>query len=51
MGNIPNSCVTCPFEHSCNTAMAFSDCHFYYARNEHTPLMTRLKNYFGKLFK
>ena len=51
MGNIPNNCVTCPYEHSCNTAMAFSDCHFYDARINRISLMTRLKNYFGKLFK
>ena len=51
MSNIPVSCVTCPYESSCNTAMALSDCHFYYARNEHISFVTRLKNYFGKLFK
>ena len=51
MGNIPNSCVACPFESSCNTAMAFPDCHFYGARTERISLVTRLKNYLGKLFK
>ena len=51
MGNIPSSCVTCPYEHSCNTAMAFSDCHFYYARNEHISLVTQFKNFLNKLFK
>ena len=51
MGHIPNSCVTCPYEHCCNTAMAFSDCHFYGVRNEKVSLATRLKNFFGKLFK
>ena len=51
MGNIPNNCVTCPFEHSCNTAMAFPDCHFYGIRNEKVSPVTRLKNFFGKLFK
>lgn len=50
MGNIPNSCVACPFEHSCNTAMAFPDCHFYHARNEKTPLATKLKHLLGKIF-
>ena len=48
MGNIPNSCVTCPYEHSCNTAMAFPDCHFYNMRKERVSLITRLKNLFGK---
>ena len=51
MGNIPNNCVTCPFEHSCNTAMAFPDCHFYYARNEKKSFVTQLKKLFGKVFK
>ena len=51
MGNIPNNCVTCPYEHSCNTAMAFPDCHFYYVRNEHISLMAQFKNFLNKLFK
>ena len=51
VSNIPNNCVTCPFETSCNTAMFLPDCHFYNERNERNPLMTRLKNLFGKVSK
>lgn len=51
MGHIPSSCVTCPFENSCNTAMSFSDCHFYYARKEEQSFMARLKKLFGKVFR
>lgn len=51
MGNIPVSCVTCPYETSCNTAFNFEDCHFYYMRREKSSLKAQLKNLFGKLFK
>ena len=51
MGQIPSSCVTCPFEHSCNTAMVFEDCHFFYARKEKYSLVAHLKNLFGKIFR
>ena len=51
MGNIPNSCVTCPYESSCNTAMDFTDCRFYYARKNKPTIMAQLKKIFGKIFK
>jgi hypothetical protein len=50
MANIPNSCISCPYENSCNTAIAFSDCHFYSMRKEKISLMSHLRNLFGKLF-
>ena len=50
MGNIPNSCIACIFESSCNTGMNLPDCHFYGIRNEKISFVKRLKNFFGKVF-
>lgn len=47
---IPNSCLSCPFESSCNSAMGLSGCHFYYEDNKNS-FISRLKENFGKLFK
>ena len=51
MNKIPTSCTVCPHESTCNTAMGFNDCHFYYARKEKKTFLVKLKQFFGKVFK
>ena len=50
MGQIPISCATCPYENCCDTAMAFEDCHFYYAREEKITFLMKIKYLLGKVF-
>ena len=51
MNKIPTSCTVCPHESTCNTAMGFNDCHFYYARKEKETFLVKLRQLFGKVFK
>ena len=48
---IPQNCVSCPHEMSCNTALNLPDCRYYYIRNEKISIVDQLKNLFGKFFK
>ena len=50
MNYIPNNCISCPYETSCNTALNMPDCNFYHMRYSKTSFVTKLANLFGKVF-
>lgn len=50
MYNIPKNCAVCPYESSCDTAMHFSDCRFYFLRTQKISFLAQLKQFFGRVF-
>ena len=48
---IPNSCLSCQFEHCCDSAMGLSGCHYANFIIIKTPLTVRLKKLLVKIFR
>lgn len=50
MEKMPNSCIACIFDSSCNTGINMPGCRFYGTKKEAISFKSRLMNFFGKLF-